>query len=304
VQEWVHFKDVNTNKFCSSALHNNKLRAAGWAKRIDASHQTTGCEMSRARAWGVDDGRRKGRYAICVQIELMLEAMTPDVWFEPHGDHYIRGYRDLTKRASGVTRSRGWHESMVVEFVEGMFSRQKGGWMARAAGRCEINRVAAARLADALNTFDGSDEALWNLVKIASSLVNDSMVGASKFLHFCLPHLCAITDQYLRLVSGTPTPGDPNAQAEYFRTYMAALSLVKRDHAKQAMQWASKVFGYRVTRIRAIEAFVFYHVREFDKGRLPALRAIIGREPRNARKPARRHFCSCSHGMVGANSAA
>lgn len=168
--------------------------------------------------------------------------------------------------------------------------------MARADGRCVINRVAAARLADALNTFDRSSEALWNLVRIASELVNDSMVGASKVLHFCLPYHYAITDQYLRLVSATPSrhPRRDAArrEAEYYRTYMAALNMVRKEHAKQAMRWAKEVFGYRVTRLRAIEAFVFYHVREFDNGRLPALGPIMAREPRHPGKKIRRLFCS------------
>ncbi|MEM5405859.1 hypothetical protein [Paraburkholderia unamae] len=201
------FALVNAYNSCSSAVHNNTLRSTVCAIRIHASHQTTGCVMSRVRAWNGDDGRHKNRYVICAQIELMFETMAPTAWFEPHRDHYIRSYGKLRKEAARLTRSRDWDESKIVGFVERMFSRREGGWMARAEGRCYINRVTAARLADALNAFDHSDEALSNLVTIASSLVNNSMVGVSKFLYFCLPHLCAITDQYLRLVSGTPPPG-------------------------------------------------------------------------------------------------
>ncbi|MBR8159511.1 hypothetical protein [Burkholderia cenocepacia] len=253
--------------------------------------------MFMVGAWGEDDGKRKGRYEICSQIEKIIEAMTPQLWFEPVKDRYIASYQQLLREAYGATRRRVWNESFVVAFVQRLFSTQEGGWMARAGGRCVINREAAARLADALNTFDRSNEALWNLVTIVSELVNDSMIGGSKFLHFCLPGLYAITDQYLRLVSATP-PRTPRCdaarrEAEYYRTYMAALNMVKREHAKQAMRWAKKVFGYRVTRTRAIEAFVFYHVREFDNGRLSALEPIMDRAPRHASKMTRRRFYSC-----------
>ncbi|QIE22967.1 hypothetical protein SBC2_09800 [Caballeronia sp. SBC2] len=251
--------------------------------------------MLKHTAWGVGDGRRKNRNKICEQIHKIVEEMTPERWFEPALDYYIESYPRLVRKAFSITRRRAWTGKLVVEYVASLFAKKEDRWMSRADGRCNINHEVAAKLADALNKFDRSDEALHSLVELASQLVNDSMVGGSKFLHFCLPGFYAVTDQFMRLVSAVP-PRDPRVhaarrEAEYYRTYMAALCLVEKKYAQLAMQWAKKVFGYRVTRIRAIEAFVFYHVREFDYGRLPVLQHIMGRPPRYAGLKKSKYAC-------------
>ncbi|KVF31824.1 hypothetical protein WJ09_18385 [Burkholderia vietnamiensis] len=249
-------------------------------------------------AWGEGDGTRKSRKTICAGIEAIFGAVPPDAWFEPEEDAYGKSYPRLKKRCGELTRQRGWTAALVAEFVRNLYSRNDGGWMARASGRVDLDYNAAAELAEALNAFDRSNQAVKKLVDIASRLVNNSMVGASKFLHFCLPGIYAITDQFLRLVSGTPSRGTRDgvsraeaarisrAEAAYYCTYMAALNQVDRKYAKLAMRWARKVFKYRVTRVRAIEAFVFYHVKEYDYGRFPLLAPVMPKKPRHAEKKA------------------
>ena len=66
------------------------------------------------------------------------------------------------------------------------------------ATKCDIDRTVARQLA--LERNDGTNEE--RLVYLASRLVNNSMVGGSKFLHFHAPERFPFTDSWLQRLSG------------------------------------------------------------------------------------------------------
>ena len=175
--------------------------------------------------------------------------------FRPRKDCYMKTYIFLVEEASGLTKRHEWTGSLIDDFIRRLF---KSPWMKRAF-KCDVNSDVAEKLAYALNTHSSPEE----LEKLAAELVNDSMVGGSKFLHFCDPTRFPITDRFLRMVTGTPWHA--SVQADYYRDYRLAVAAVDDEHAGLAMVWAETVFGYAVTRIRAIEALVFYYAKAMSK---------------------------------------
>jgi len=176
--------------------------------------------------------------------------------FRPARDRYMHSYPLLVAEASGVTQRGQWNGAKIVNFIQRLFDSP---WMQRAF-KCDIDSDVAEKLAHALNHRATSEE----LEKLAESLVNNSLVGGSKFLHFCDPARFPITDRFLRMVTGTPW--HVTVQADYYRDYRLAVAAVDDEHAQLAMTWAEEVFGYAVTRVRAIEALVFYYAKATSRG--------------------------------------
>ena len=77
-----------------------------------------------------------------------------------------------------------------------------------------------------------------------------------------LPHRQLARPDAQRLL----TPWHATVQADYYRDYRLAVAAVDDEHAGIAMVWAESVFGYAVTRVRAIEALVFYYAKAMSNG--------------------------------------
>jgi hypothetical protein len=198
---------------------------------------------------------RKTEKDICLAMQRIVKYIQAS-GFRPARDCYVHSYPLLVAEASGVTQRGQWTGSMIVEFIQRLFDSP---WMRRAF-KCDIDSDVAEKLAHALNNRATSEE----LEKLAESLVNNSLVGGSKFLHFCDPARFPITDRFLRMVTGTPW--HVTMQADYYRDYRLAVAAVDDEHALLAMAWAAEVFGYTVTRVRAIEALVFYYAKAMSRG--------------------------------------
>lgn len=176
--------------------------------------------------------------------------------FTPRKDCYTRTYTLLVDEASGLTKRAEWTGHLIQDFIKRLF---RSAWMKRAT-RCDIDRDVAERLAFGLNEGAAPEE----LEKLAVHLVNGSMVGGSKFLHFCDPDRFPITDRFLRMLTGTPWHS--TVQAAYYRDYRLGVAAVDDEHAQLAMTWAESAFGYAVSRVRAIEALAFYYAKAMSKG--------------------------------------
>lgn len=198
---------------------------------------------------------RKTAKDICREVEKIIEVFSTN-GFRPRKDCYMKTYTQLVEEASGLTKRGDWRGSLIDGFIRRLF---RSPWMKRAF-KCDVNSDVAEKLAYALNTQASPEE----LEKLAEQLVNNSLVGGSKFLHFCDPTRFPITDRFLRMVTGTPWHA--TVQADYYRDYRLAVAAVDDEHAGIAMVWAESVFGYAVTRVRAIEALVFYYAKAMSNG--------------------------------------
>jgi hypothetical protein len=214
--------------------------------------------------------RRPTPTVIAQRLQLAIwRAAIPDV--PPAPDFYLKTYVDYVDRFAAVTRACTWTEGRVVDFVRLVYT-----WMKRAT-KCDIDRTVARQLALELN--DGTNEE--RLIHLASRLVNNSMVGGSKFLHFYAPERFPITDSWLQRLSGKPGRG---YELDYYRDYFSGLLLVDAVHREKALVWARAFFGYEVSSVRAIEAVAFYLLKSGWHHDLHATPA----NTRAARHPCRR----------------
>ncbi|OAJ60777.1 hypothetical protein A6V36_03025 [Paraburkholderia ginsengiterrae] len=162
-------------------------------------------------------------------------------------DFYIRTYQQYVAHFARVTVARAWDEEQVVDGLHKVYT-----WMKRAT-KFEVDRTIARELAAELNKTE-LDVA--RLTYLASRVVNNSMVGGSKFLHFYAPTHFPITDSWLQLLSGKP---HSSAYAlDFYRDYLDGVRLVDAADANRALEWATAFFGYEVSEVRAIEAVAFY----------------------------------------------
>ncbi|MBP0637978.1 hypothetical protein [Cupriavidus sp. AcVe19-6a] len=105
------------------------------------------------------------------------------------------------------------------------------------------------------------------LIKTASRCINNSMVGASKFLHFFDPDCFPIFDS---VVASLWWKWDATKAVSRYELYWAGVIMVSDEAAKDAREWAKHWMGYEVSSIRAIEALAFYTQRVGRKGQAPA----------------------------------
>lgn len=198
---------------------------------------------------------RKNHIEIRQTFENIIKSFSQS-GFRPKKDCYVKTYNLLVDEASGLTKRGKWDGSLIENFIQRLF---RSAWMKRAT-RCDIDRDVAERLAFGLNEGASPEE----LEKLAVDLVNGSMVGGSKFLHFCDPDRFPITDRFLRMLTGTPWHS--TVQAAYYRDYRLGVAAVDDEHAQLAMKWAESAFGYAVSRVRAIEALAFYYAKAMSRG--------------------------------------
>jgi hypothetical protein len=134
-------------------------------------------------------------------------------------DCYISTYVGHIDQFAKVTEARAWTPERVVEHVGIVYT-----WMKRHPAYM-VDIAVASQFADALN--DGADDK--KLMALASRLVNNSMVGGSKFLHFYDPTRFPITDDWLRKnLSGMP--GHSVYALDFYRDWVDGVHLVDAAH--------------------------------------------------------------------------
>jgi hypothetical protein len=165
----------------------------------------------------------------------------------PAADFYVLTYEGYVAHFAAVTLAGAWDEERVVEGLRKVYT-----WMSRAT-KFEVDHAVAREFAVELNKAE-PDEA--RLMYLASRVVNNSMVGGSKFLHFYAPTCFPLTDSWLQLLSGKP---HNSAYAlDFYRDYCDGIRLVGAADVERAVEWATAFFGYEVSAVRAIEAAAFY----------------------------------------------
>lgn len=185
--------------------------------------------------------------------------------YRPLADKY-GDYPERVKEARARTQLRAWTGPLIIASMHELYDSP---WMKRGRHKKNFNHEIAVQLAEALNKDDGSEKNRDTIITLGSQLANDSMVGTSKFLHFCDPERFPINDRFTRKLTGTPGCGERDARARreayYYDDYLRAVHLVRDSVAKLAIRWAKAVFGYEVTRVRAVEAFIFYHAKAWQE---------------------------------------
>lgn len=214
--------------------------------------------------------RRPTPLVIAGRLQFIVAAVViPDV--TPAPDCYISTYRDYLERFARVTEARAWATERVIEHVGIVYT-----WMRRHPSYV-VDLAVAEQFAESLN--DGADEE--RLMMLASRLVNNSMVGGSKFLHFYDPVRFPITDDWLRKnLSGMP--GHSVYGLDFYRNWVSGVRLVEAEHAARAVKWASKAFGYDVTPVRALEGLAFYFIKSLGEQARLELRTTLREQFANA----------------------
>lgn len=120
--------------------------------------------------------------------------------------------------------------------------------------------------------FKGSRESIYNLAKVArqgkvtsshltdcSKSLNNSLVGTSKLLHFIAPEIYPIWDSrvYRALVGKKPHPYRVESVDVYMEYLHWMQKFISRTGFKKLKGRFEKEAGYRVSDIRAAEAFLY-----------------------------------------------
>ena len=194
--------------------------------------------------------------AIRSRLEEAIDAQSrKHVSRAPSSDFYIRTY---PLQLAEFHQLKG---SWTVDHVLMRFSSVYG-WMPR--GIQAWNAGAVSELVSLLNSPRPNEE---DLVRVASRCINNSMVGASKFLHFFDPDCFPIFDS---VVASMWWPSTSQAiTLSRYRLYWCGVMKVSDTHSRAAQAWAKSWMGYEVTGIRAIEAQAFYTQRRIGMENLP-----------------------------------
>ncbi|MBU9200317.1 hypothetical protein KTD31_02985 [Burkholderia multivorans] len=136
------------------------------------------------------------------------------------------------------------------------------GWMPRGIQRW--NTEAVPSLVTLLNEDDPDERHI--LIKVASRCINNSVVGASKFLHFFDPDCFPIFDS---VVASLWWPDDKKVTLARYEIYWAGAMMVSDRAVRDAQAWARHWLGYDVSGMRAVESMAFYIQRRSRKGHPP-----------------------------------
>ena len=194
--------------------------------------------------------------SICSLLEQLIDEeskKTPRILAS--SDFYNRTYRLHLKDFKRLRR-RAWTEDKVLMCFCSVY-----GWMPKAI--VEWNKNAIPRFVEALNAETSPS----TLIELAKSCINNSVVGASKFLHFYDPDTFPIFDSIVASIAWSCWSQDA-ALSRYLR-YREAVMSVSTAHTQSAKCWAEEWFGYGVSGVRAIEGLTFYSLRKRVSGKPP-----------------------------------
>ncbi len=102
------------------------------------------------------------------------------------------------------------------------------------------------------NDLDGES------LSLIKSVVNNSMVGTSKLLHFVNPERYAIYDSWVdTYLYGTPSDSRLYSVDHYMSYTCACRRAVEDERFEEVHQRVNKLLGYEVTALRALELIMF-----------------------------------------------
>lgn len=140
------------------------------------------------------------------------------------------------------------------------------GWMptvlALYPGPPNIDLSTGAQL---LNTAKSSGDLSDTEIEKLAHLINNSLVGASKLLHFVSPSCFPIWDSKIYSYIFREKPHNYRlSQVSKYRQYMNQLNQLRKDSRFNSFHASvNKKVGYKVTEIRAIELVMFLNAPVF-----------------------------------------
>ncbi|WP_434660719.1 hypothetical protein P5W99_10930 [Paraburkholderia sp. A3BS-1L] len=165
-------------------------------------------------------------------------------------DFYVFSYPHLLAGEGRRVEAGCW----TVEEVARRFTSVYG-WMP--CSPKSHNEAAIEQLVGLLN----ADASLEALMPVASSCLSNSLVAASKFIHWERPTTAPMFDSNLEAAYWPETTTRlaylPTAVRRYLE-WAAAIQAVAPELKERAQRWALATFGYEVSAVRAIEAMAFY----------------------------------------------
>jgi hypothetical protein len=166
-------------------------------------------------------------------------------------DSYIVSYPHLISYAEGI------QTFSVADLVR--LAHMSYGWMPTILNLYHddenISLSDGASLLQKARGEEVSELEIFNLAR----LVNNSLVGASKLLHFCAPDRYAIWDSKIYSFVHNKKPYNYRVnEVELYPKYLKGLELVKHDPRFQNFHAAvNEKVGYEVSAFRAIELVMY-----------------------------------------------
>jgi hypothetical protein len=111
--------------------------------------------------------------------------------------------------------------------------------------------VIALEKARAGNTLDSED------VLTLAEIVNNSVVGASKLLHFVAPGRFAIWDSRVARYLGSSVTAGPAGVERYLSYNECCLALAATESARAIAEKITRLSGCEINTLRAIELVMF-----------------------------------------------
>jgi len=179
----------------------------------------------------------------------------------PKDNSYIISYRDILayfghrKRFAAADLVRGAHIAY--------------GWMPTVLelhpGRSNMTLDKGAQLLTRAKRHGLTDAQIEDLAR----LINNSLVGASKLLHFVAPEKFAIWDSnvYKFIFPGKPYDYRVVRKVAYYRDYLDRLAKIQANgRFDQFHASVNKKVGYDVSALRAIELVMYWSTRTQTEG--------------------------------------
>ena len=103
-------------------------------------------------------------------------------------------------------------------------------------------------------------------LQLLRDMLYNSLVGASKLLHFINPHLYAILDKRVyKYINGEEGPNQLNGPVNYLAFLENCKDIISDERFKQVHTSMNKKIGYEVTPYRAVELVMFMNGNKIHK---------------------------------------
>jgi len=195
-------------------------------------------------------------------ITLELEQLIGRTWEAKRiDDFYVFSYPHLLAGGGRLVSAGGWSVDEVTRRLTTVY-----GWMP--CSPKSHNEAAMGELVLLLNV----DASLVDIMPVASRCLSNSLVAASKFMHWARRETAPMFDCNLEARYWPETRSRlsylPTAVRRYFE-WTSAIDAVSPELKARARSWAHTSFGYDVTAVRAIEAMAFYAAADTPRGGSP-----------------------------------
>lgn len=174
----------------------------------------------------------------------------------PAGDSYVASYPFL------ISYFKALKPIGVADLVRG--AHMAYGWMPRVLTLNMREYGDLKQGSEILNSVKEQGKISLSELKSLSSLINNSVVGASKLLHFVQPQYFPIWDSNLyTFVYEKPAYSyRVNSSETYLKFFGLMNRMAEKEEAKYLAMSVSYKIGYDITPIRAMELVMFLNSRQ------------------------------------------